>query len=94
MEQAHRAVENAEQTFRTATEKVARVAHDAVDSLRDYSDRAEDQLRDVSERSRQAIDKVTDYIEAHPWAALGIAAAVGFALGALAARSSSESEAQ
>lgn len=94
MEQAHRAVDNAEQTAHIATEKASRTAHDAVEKLRDYSERAEEQLRGMTERSRELMDQASEYIEAHPWAALGIAAAVGFALGALAGRSAGgESEA-
>jgi hypothetical protein len=36
---------------------------------------------------------VSEYVEGHPMAALGIAAAVGFVLGALAGRRSTASEA-
>ena len=88
MEQAHKAVNSAEQAVRSATDQVSRAAHDAVESLRDYSERAEEQLRDVGARSREIIDQVSEYIERHPMAALGIAAAVGFTLGALAGRQS------
>lgn len=91
-QQAHNAVNGAEQAAKLSAEKVSRVAHDTVETVREYSERAEEQLREVSERSRELIDKVSDYIEAHPAAALGIAAAVGFVLGALAGRSSASPE--
>lgn len=85
-QQAHSAVSSAERAVQSATEQLAHTAHQTVDSLRDYSERAETHIRDATERSRKLIDQVSDYIEAHPMAALGIAAGVGFVLGALAGR--------
>jgi ElaB/YqjD/DUF883 family membrane-anchored ribosome-binding protein len=93
MEQAHTAVSNAERAVQSATETMTRVAHDAVETMRDYGERAEEQLRGATEQSREVIDKVSEYVEGHPMAALGIAAAVGFVLGALAGRRSTASEA-
>lgn len=87
-QQAHDVVNGAEQTAKLTAEKMSRVAHDTVDTVREYSELAEEQIREVAEHSRELIDKVSDYVEGHPTAALGIAAAVGFVLGALAGRSS------
>ena len=86
-EQVHNAVSDAERALQSATERLADAAHRAVDTLSDYTGRAEDRVRDTtrvaSERSREYIDQVRDYVEAHPVAAIGIAAGVGFAFGIL-----------
>jgi ElaB/YqjD/DUF883 family membrane-anchored ribosome-binding protein len=86
--QAHKMVNGAEQAVQNATEKMTQAAHDTVETLREYGERAEEQLRDVGERGREIMDQVSEYIEGHPVAALGIAAAIGFVLGALAGRRS------
>lgn len=87
MEQAHTAVDNAEQALQSATERLARAAHQAVDSLSDYSGRAEERLRSTTqvagERSREVLDQVRQYVLDHPIAAIGIAAGVGFVFGML-----------
>lgn len=87
MEQAHTAVDNAEQALQSATERLARAAHQAVDSLSEYSGRAEERLRTTTqvagERSREIVDQVRQYVLDHPVAAIGIAAGVGFVLGML-----------
>jgi ElaB/YqjD/DUF883 family membrane-anchored ribosome-binding protein len=86
-EQVHDAVSDAERALQSATERLASAAHSAVDTLSDYSGRAEDRVRNTtriaSERSREYLDQIRDYVEAHPVAAIGIAAAVGFAFGIL-----------
>lgn len=90
LEQAHSTVTEAERQLHTATERLARAAHQAVDSLSEYGARAEKRLRESStaagERSRELIDQVTRYVDDHPLAAIGIAAAVGFTLGLLIRR--------
>lgn len=87
MEEAHTAVTEAERALQSATERLARAAHQAVDTLSGYGGRAEERLRDTTqiatERSREMMDQVRFYVEEHPLAAIGIAAAVGFTLGML-----------
>lgn len=87
MEQAHTAVSDAERALQSATERLAQAAHQAVDTLSEYSGKAEERIRDTtqvaSERSQQIAQQVRQYVEDHPMAAIGIAAAVGFALGVL-----------
>ncbi|MFL6624136.1 MAG: YqjD family protein [Sulfurifustaceae bacterium] len=87
MEQAHTAVDNAEQALQSATERLARAAHQAVDTLSEYGGRAEDRLRSTTQvagdRSREIMDQVREYVLEHPVAAIGIAAGVGFVLGML-----------
>src|SRR5690606_33403377 len=92
MEQAHVTVEEAEHAVHSATARLAQAAHRAVDALSEYGARAEQRLREsgaaagersreLAERSRELIDQVQRYVEEHPMAAIGIAAAVGFAIG-------------
>jgi ElaB/YqjD/DUF883 family membrane-anchored ribosome-binding protein len=85
MEQAHATVSSAERELHSATERLAQAAHHAVDTLSEYGGRAEERLRSsgsaASERSRELVDQVTQYVEDHPLAAVGIAVAVGFAVG-------------
>lgn len=87
MEQAHTAVSDAERALQSATERLAQAAHRAVDTLSEYSGKAEERIRDTtqvaSERSQEIAQQVRQYVEDHPMAAIGIAAAVGFALGVL-----------
>lgn len=94
MEQAHTAVSEAERALQSATERLARAAHQAVDTLTEYSGKAEERLRDTtqaaSERSQEVVGQVRQYVEDHPMAAIGIAAAVGFALGMMLRPSGAE----
>jgi ElaB/YqjD/DUF883 family membrane-anchored ribosome-binding protein len=87
MEQAHDAVSDAEQALQSATERLARAAHRAVDTLSEYGGQAEERLRDTTqvatERSREMIEQVRRYVEDHPVAAIAIAAGVGLMLGLL-----------
>jgi ElaB/YqjD/DUF883 family membrane-anchored ribosome-binding protein len=84
---AHSAVSEAERALQSATERLAQAAHQAVDSLSTYGERAEERVRDTAdvatEKSRELIYQVRNYVEEHPLAAIGIAAAVGFACGML-----------
>jgi ElaB/YqjD/DUF883 family membrane-anchored ribosome-binding protein len=95
MEQAHTAVSDAERALQSATERLARAAHQAVDTLSEYSGKAEERLRETSqvagERSQEIVSQVRQYVEDHPMAAIGIAAAVGFTLGMLMRSGGSES---
>lgn len=85
MEQAHTTVTDAERAVHSATERLAQAAHRAVDTLSDYGGRAEERLREsgtvARERSHEFLDEVQRYVEEHPMAAIGIAAAVGFTIG-------------
>lgn len=87
MEEAHTTVSKAEHELHSATERLARAAHQAVDTLSEYGGRAEERLREsgqvATDRSRELIDQVRHYVEGHPMAAIGIAAAVGFTVGML-----------
>lgn len=85
MEQAHTTVNEAERALHSATERLAKAAHQAVDTLSVYGGQAEERVREsgavASERSREFVDQVKRYVEDHPMAAIGIAAAVGFGIG-------------
>jgi ElaB/YqjD/DUF883 family membrane-anchored ribosome-binding protein len=87
MQEAHTTVNEAERALHSATDRLARAAHQAVDTLSEYGARAEDRLRTggaaAAERSREVTGQVMHYVEEHPLVALGIAAAVGFTIGAL-----------
>lgn len=98
---AHTAVDRAQDAAQTSTERAARAAHEAAESLGEYGTRAREQLRETgenlrqttraaSERSRELMDQVSNYISEHPMTAIGIAVAVGFALGAMVGRGNSE----
>lgn len=92
----HSAVDRASDTVQASTERAARAAHEAAESLGEYGTRAKEQLRETGraagERSREIVDQLTDYISEHPMTALGIAVAVGFVLGTVVGRSSSGTE--
>lgn len=85
MEQAHETVTHAEQELHSATERLAHAAHRAVDSLSEYGRPTEERLRESSrmarERSHELVDQVSHYVEEHPVVAIGMAVAVGFAVG-------------
>ena len=59
----HQAVSSAEKTAQSTTDRMARAAHDAIDSLTTYSSRTEQRLRDTgkvaSERTREYADQVS-----------------------------------
>jgi len=91
-EQAHATVDEAQHAVHLATARLAEAAHRAVDTLSEYGSRTEQRLREsgaaagersreLAERSRELMDQVQRYVEDHPMVAIGIAAAVGFAIG-------------
>lgn len=97
----HGAIERAHEAAQAATERTARATHEAAESIGEYGARAREQLRETgenlrqttraaSERSRELMDQVSSYIVEHPMTAIGIAVAVGFALGAMVGRNSSD----
>lgn len=83
----HQAVSSAEKTAQSTTNRVARAAHQAVDSLSEYGARTEDRLRETSKlagrRGRQYADQVSGYVNERPLAAIAIAAGVGVLFGLL-----------
>lgn len=83
----HQAVSSAERTAQSTTERVARAAHQAVDSLSEYGSRTEDRLRETgklaSRRGRQYADQIGGYVNERPLAAVAIAAGVGVLFGLL-----------
>jgi ElaB/YqjD/DUF883 family membrane-anchored ribosome-binding protein len=87
-EKSHQTISNAEKTMQSTSERVARAAHDAIDSLSTYGSRTEERLREgsriASERSREYAEEVGNYVAQRPLMALGIAVGVGFLIGALA----------
>ncbi|MEJ2645782.1 MAG: hypothetical protein P8180_12805 [Gammaproteobacteria bacterium] len=72
------------------TDRLSKAAHDAVDRMAERGGHAEERIRDVgrraADRSRETIDTIPQYVERHPYRALGIAAAVGLVVGALLRR--------
>lgn len=97
----HGAIDRAQETTQASTERAARAAHEAAETIGEYGARAREQLRETgenlrqttraaSERSRELMDQVSGYIVEHPMTAIGIAVAVGFALGAMVGRSSND----
>lgn len=54
--------------------------------LRDAKERLQDAEVAFLERSRQACHATDDFVHEHPWKAVGVAAAVGMALGVLIGR--------
>lgn len=97
----HTAVDRAHETAQSTTDRAARSAHEAVETLGEYGTKAKEQLRETgeslrktgraaSERSRELMDQVSDYITEHPMTAIGIAVAVGFVLGTVVGRGGDE----
>ncbi|BAU48840.1 hypothetical protein SVA_2290 [Sulfurifustis variabilis] len=83
----HQAVSSAEQTVQSTTERVARAAHEAIDSLSGYGGRTEERLRETGRRAgettREYADELSGYVSKRPLAALAIALGVGFFMGML-----------
>jgi len=87
-DKAHQSISSAEKTMQSTSERVARAAHDAIDSLSGYGTRTEERLRETgrqaTERSQEYAEEVGNYVAQRPLVSLGIAVGVGFLLGALA----------
>jgi ElaB/YqjD/DUF883 family membrane-anchored ribosome-binding protein len=86
---------------KTETERIVRVLHDALDRLAEQAGGAEEQVRDSAEsvrervrstkqqvraRSNEAANAVDDYVDDHPWAAVGIAFGAGIILSSILRR--------
>lgn len=84
----HQTISSSEKAIQSTTERVARAAHEAIDSMSDYGTRTEERLRETgrvaTERSREYAEEVGSYVAQRPLISLGIAIGVGFLLGALA----------
>lgn len=83
----HQSISDAERAAQSTTDRVARAAHDAIDSLSDYGSRAEQRLRSsgqqASRRGREYADQVGGYVNQRPLAAVALAAGVGVLFGLL-----------
>jgi len=69
-----------------AEELLAAAGSDNAERLKEIRDRAEVALRGARERLEGAGEEVEDRVRKHPFAALGIAAAVGLIVGILLSR--------
>jgi ElaB/YqjD/DUF883 family membrane-anchored ribosome-binding protein len=69
-----------------AEELLGVTAGENAERLKEIRDRAEAALRGARERLEGAGEEIEDRVRKHPYAALGIAAAVGLVVGILLAR--------
>lgn len=70
----------------SAAEELLSGASPSAERMKEIRDRAEEALRGVGERVEDAGAELEDRVRKHPYAALGIAAAVGLVLGVLLSR--------
>jgi len=73
----------------TATEtgeKIQEARDRAAESLRQAKERLQDSEEGAIKSAREAVDKATSYVKAHPWQSLGIVAAIGVIAGLLLRR--------
>jgi ElaB/YqjD/DUF883 family membrane-anchored ribosome-binding protein len=69
-----------------AAEELLAAATPSAERMKEIRDRAELALRGARERIEEAGGEVEERVRQHPYAALGIAAAVGLVIGLLLAR--------
>ena len=69
-----------------AAEELLAAATPSAERMKEIRDRAELTLRGARERIEEAGGEVEERVRQHPYAALGIAAAVGLVIGLLLAR--------
>jgi ElaB/YqjD/DUF883 family membrane-anchored ribosome-binding protein len=69
-----------------AGEQIEKVRARAEESLRNARTRVQAASHDVQAVAQEGMDKVDSQVRANPWAAVGIAAAVGFVVGILLGR--------
>ncbi len=67
-------------------QQAAELRERAAESLHRASIRLAEARDAAAERSRIAVRRTDDWVHAHPWAAVGAAAGVGFLLGLLVSR--------
>jgi len=68
-------------------EQAAELRRRGLRLLRQAAEKAQDLQDAVVERSKAAAQATDDYVHDHPWKAIGVAAAVGLAVGLLINRS-------
>ena len=73
-------------TTGAAGERLSEARGRAQDTLRRVRERLNTFDSDLGEEARAALDQADEYVKQYPWAAVGIAAAVGVVLGLLLAR--------
>ena len=69
-----------------AAEELLAAAQPSAERLKEMRERADEALRGARERLESAGGELEDQVRKHPYAALGIAAAVGLVLGVLVSR--------
>jgi ElaB/YqjD/DUF883 family membrane-anchored ribosome-binding protein len=69
-----------------AEELLAAAGTESAERMKELRGRAEEALRDARARLEGAGDEIEQQVKRHPFAALGIAAAVGLVIGVLLAR--------
>lgn len=83
----HQSISQAEKAAQSTTDRVARAAHDTIDTLTEYGGRTEERLRSTSKlagkRTREYADQVGGYVNERPLVAIAIAAGVGALFGLL-----------
>ena len=73
-------------TAGTAGEKVAELRERIGVRLRDAKERLQDAEAALLDKTKAAARATDDFVHEHPWKAVGVAAAVGLALGVLIGR--------
>ena len=69
-----------------AAEELLAAAQPSAERMKEMRERADEALRGARERLDSAGGELEDQVRKHPYAALGIAAAVGLVLGVLVSR--------
>lgn len=89
-EESQSSPQSPHQSTHGATGRVARAAHEGIDRVARRGERAEDYVREMgsaaSDRSRRFAREVTEYVQEHPYGAMGVAMAAGILIGALLRR--------
>lgn len=70
----------------SAAEELLAAATPSAERMKEVRDRAEEALRGARAQLEGAGEEIEDQVRSHPFAALGIAAAVGLVIGILLAR--------
>ena len=84
----HQTISSAEKAIQSTSERMARAAHDTIDSLTDYGARTEERLREsgrrATETGREYAEDFGNYVSRRPIVSLSLALGIGLLLGALA----------
>jgi ElaB/YqjD/DUF883 family membrane-anchored ribosome-binding protein len=70
----------------SAAEELLAAAQPSAERMKEMRERADEALRGARERLETAGGELEDQVRKHPYAALGIAAAVGLVIGVLVSR--------